>query len=407
MSRQAVVTAPVPAPAPATSVNTLVLLLCQVLGIASVVSVQFVGSVVGERLARDMRLATVPVAVLVLSSALGTWPASQLMRRFGRKPCFIAAALLSAGCLALAARAVDRSDLPLFCAAVSGVGLHGAFVQQYRFAILEGQASHRAPRLLTMIQLASALGIVPGISLFGLLEGRTSSELPSALLVLSALQVVAALAFVSYRPQEARVAESPGAHDAGARALYWPMVAMGAGAFLVMSLIMVPTPLQMCGVEQRSIRQAGWVIEVHLLSMYLPSLSVGALLKRMSIAALQGLGLLFLLAGFVISLAPGFEGHLVGLSLVGVGWCYVFVTATTLVARSRPGPERFRAQGVNDLCVFAASGAASLASGALLSALGWGGLVHLGVVLVLSLMALALRVHRAPRPAPAQGGARL
>jgi hypothetical protein len=83
----------------------------------------------------------------------------------------------------------------------------------------------------------------------------------------------------------------------------------------------------------------------------------------------------------------------------------VFVTATTLVARSRSGPERFRAQGVNDLCVFAASGAASLASGALLSALGWSGLVHLGGVLVLSLMALALRVHRASRPA--QGGARL
>ena len=48
----------------------------------------------------------------------------------------------------------------------------------------------------------------------------------------------------------------------------------------------------------------------------------------------------------------------------------MFVTATTLVARSRSGPERFRAQGVNDLCVFAASGAASLSSGALLSALG-------------------------------------
>ncbi|AUX34268.1 MULTISPECIES: MFS transporter [Sorangium] len=383
------------AAAPAASVNTAVLLLCQVVGIAGVVSIQFVGSLVGERLARDMRLATAPVAALVLSSALGTWPASQLMRRFGRRPCFIAAALLSAGCLALAARAVERSDFALFCTAVLGVGLHGAFVQQYRFAILEGQPSGRAPRLLTMIQLASAAGIVPGISLFGLLEGRTSSYMPYTLLILAALQAISALSFAAYRPQEALAAGASAAPDARARALYWPMVAMGAGAFLVMSLIMVPTPLQMCGVEQRSVKEASWVIEVHLLSMYLPSLSVGALLQRMSIAALQGVGLAFLLVGFMISWVPGFEGHLVGLSLVGIGWCYVFVTATTLVARSRSGAERFRAQGVNDLCVFAGSGAASLSSGALLSALGWSGLLHLGVVLVVSLMALAWNVHRA------------
>ncbi|WP_437995481.1 MFS transporter [Sorangium sp. So ce185] len=383
------------AAAPAASVNTAVLLLCQVAGIAGVVSIQFVGSVVGERLAGDMRLATVPVAVLVLSSALGTWPASQLMRRFGRRPCFIAAALLSAGCLALAARGVETSDFALFCTAVLGVGLHGAFVQQYRFAILEGQPSGRAPRLLTMIQLASAAGIVPGISLFGLLEGRTSSTMPTTLLILAALQAISALSFAAYRPQEALAAGASAAPDARARALYWPMVAMGAGAFLVMSLIMVPTPLQMCGVEQRSVKEASWVIEVHLLSMYLPSLSVGALLKRMSIAALQGVGLGFLLVGFMLSWIPGFEGHLVGLSLVGIGWCYVFVTATTLVARSRSGAERFRAQGVNDLCVFAGSGAASLSSGALLPTLGWSGLLHLGVLLVVSLMALAWNVHRA------------
>lgn len=380
--------------APATSINTLVLLLCQVVGIAGVVSINFVGSLVGERLAVDMRLATLPVAVLVLSAALGTWPASQLMRRFGRKPCFIAAALLSAGCLALAARAVHQSDFWLFCAAVSGVGLQGAFVQQYRFAILEGQQSSSAPRLLIMIQLASAAGIVPGVSLFSLLERSTSNYVPWTLLVLAMLQMLAALWLVVYRPQGAVVAEVSDTPDARARALYWPMVVMGAGAFLVMSLLMVPTPLQMCGIERRSIQQASWVLQVHLLSMYLPSLSIGVLLKRVSIAQLQRLGLLFLIAGYVISWVPGFEGHLVGLALVGVGWCFVFVTATTLVARSRSGSERFRAQGFNDMCVFAASGVASLTSGALLSVLGWSGLLRLGLLLVLSLMALACHVHR-------------
>jgi MFS family permease len=382
---------------PATSINTRVLLLCQVVGLASAVSIQFVGSLVGKWLAVDMRLATLPVAVMVLSSALGTWPASQLMRHFGRKRCFIASALLAAGCLALAARAVHRFDFWLFCAAVFGVGLHGSFVQQYRFAILEGQQSSGAPRLLTLVQLASAVGIFPGISLFGLLERRTSDHVPRVLLILALLQVLAALSLLLYRQQGAFVTEASATPDARARALYWPMVAMGAGAFLVMSLLMVPTPLQMCGFEQYMIQEASWVIQVHLLSMYLPSLSISAILKRVSIAWLQGLGLLFLLVGFLISWVPGMGGHLIGLALVGVGWCFVFVTATTLVARSRSGPERFRAQGLNDLCVFAASGAASLTSGALLSVLGWSGLLNLGVLLVLGLMALAWHVHSSRR----------
>jgi MFS family permease len=369
-----------------------------VVGIASVTAIQFVGSLVGKGLAMDMRLATLPVAVLVLSASLGTWPASQLMRRFGRKPCFIAAALLGAGCLVLAARAAHRMDFWLFCAAVMGVGLQGAFVQQYRFAILEGKQSSSAPRLLTWIQLASAAGIIPGISLFSLLEGRTADYVPWALLTLALLQVLGALALVLYQqPQATLEAAASAAPDAQARELYWPMVAMGAGAFLVMSLLMVPTPLQMCGVEKYMIRQASWVIQLHLLSMYLPSLSIGALLKRMSIARVQGLGLLFLLVGFLVSWIQGLSGHLIGLALIGVGWCFVFVTATTLVARSRSGAESFRAQGINDLCVFAASGLASLTSGALLSVLEWDGLVRLGLVLVLGLMALSWHIHR-PRP---------
>ncbi|WP_437337976.1 hypothetical protein [Sorangium sp. So ce394] len=41
---------------------------------------------------------------------------------------------------------MERADLPLFCAAVCGVGLQGAFVQQYRFAILEGAAEQQGRR---------------------------------------------------------------------------------------------------------------------------------------------------------------------------------------------------------------------------------------------------------------------
>lgn len=60
----------------------------------------------------------------------------------------------------------------------------------------------------------------------------------------------------------------------------------------------------------------------------------------------------------------------VALILLGVGWNFGFIGATTMLAASHDVSERGRMQGLNDLLVFGGVTLASLASGGLMNCSG-------------------------------------
>ena len=59
--------------------------MAQALAFSTAPLVVFVGSLVGRSLAPDSSLATLPVALEVIGTAVGVVPLTLLMRRFGRK----------------------------------------------------------------------------------------------------------------------------------------------------------------------------------------------------------------------------------------------------------------------------------------------------------------------------------
>ena len=70
---------------------------------------------------------------------------------------------------------------------------------------------------------------------------------------------------------------------------------------------------------------------------------------------------------------------------LGVGWNFLYVGGTTMVTLSYDLAERFRAQAVNELCVFGMSAAGSLLAGTIIHLYGW----HTLVVVPLPLLAAA------------------
>jgi MFS family permease len=84
---------------------------------------------------------------------------------------------------------------------------------------------------------------------------------------------------------------------------------------------------------------------------------------------LYGLVVVFALAGV------SFWHYFIALFLLGLGWNFLFVTGTTLIARIAKPVERGRVQGVSDLIIFACVAIASLSAGVLHSMIGWDGLV--------------------------------
>jgi hypothetical protein len=60
------------------------------------------------------------------------------------------------------------------------------------------------------------------------------------------------------------------------------------------------------------------------------------------------------------------------LILLGLGWNFTFVGASTLVTEGLRPSERTRVQGFNDLLIFVTTSVASLSAGKILAGFGWG-----------------------------------
>jgi len=100
-------------------------------------------------------------------------------------------------------------------------------------------------------------------------------------------------------------------------------------------------------------------------------------------------GALLLSACVAVNLAgTGFAHFWSALALLGVGWNFLFVGATTLLTEAYAPAEKAKAQGVNDLLVFSMVALTAFSSGALHAAVGWTTL-NLAVLPALLLVAAA------------------
>jgi MFS family permease len=61
----------------------------------------------------------------------------------------------------------------------------------------------------------------------------------------------------------------------------------------------------------------------------------------------------------------------IGLFLLGIGWNFMFIGATSLLTETHEPSERAKVQGFNDFLIFATIAASALSSGNLLHYFGW------------------------------------
>lgn len=368
-------------------INVWILIAAQALAMCTAPFIVFIGSIHGRLLAPSPELATLPVGLVVVGTVLAIKPATWLMERLGRKPVMLLGAL--AGTLAgmFGALAAWISSFPLLCfaAVIGGTGL--AVVHQYRFAAMESvapeMAGSAAARVLLGGLVAAWLG--PEIALLG---GGDQAEYPfmGGWLALSVVQLLAigVLAF-GYRASGEQVRETVGGAGRPMIAILrqpviWVAISAAAVGYAIMSFIMTATPLSMTEVADHPLEDAKWVIQVHIMAMYLPSLVSGWLIRVVGIPRMMGLGLLAYLGCVALAFSGiSFHHYLSALILLGVGWNFLFVGGTTLLPKGYRDEERFRVQGLNDLMVFGSQAMAALSAGAVLAAFDWNGVLLVAV----------------------------
>lgn len=392
--------------------NVLVLAICQTLLLVNNSTVLAVNALAGRHLAELRGLgdafATVPVTGWIIGTALATVPAAQLMRRCGRRFGFTTGALLGIFGALMASTAMYLQSFALLCAGTLVFGTYNGFAQQYRFAAADAAPLDRRAQAISYVLAGGLLGGLIGPQLSNVTVGLFTTEYLGAYLVLVVFLVAATLLLQLLRiplPRTIRSDEPvrPLGQIARQPAL---IVAVLGGAFgyAVMNLLMVATPLAMTGAAGHAYQAAAGVISAHVVAMYAPSFVTGTLIRRFGVLSVMLTGALLQSGTVFVALSGRSVAHFVfALVLLGVGWNFLYIGATTLLTECYAPSEGAKVQGTNELLISSVMIVTSFFSGFLLANEGWNVLNYVSALLVatvaVAIVWLMLR-QRARAPVP-------
>lgn len=376
----------------------------QALTLSAGVLAMTLAAIVGSGLAADKALATLPIALTVVGTALATVPASFFMRRFGRRAGFVLGAGIGVAGGLVSAWAIVQGSFAAFCAGHFLVGVFQGFGNYYRFAAAEAAGGDWQGRAISWVLAGGVVAAVAGPELAGRLRDLWPLHaFAASYLGQAGLALLAGLALAGVRiARPAREASAAAVRPLRAIARQSAFVVAVTGAtvgYAVMIAAMTATPLAMlgCGLP---VSDAVVVIQWHVLAMFLPSFFTGSLVERLGAERVLAIGLGLLLAHVAIA-ASGLEflHFLSALVFLGLGWNFAFVAGTTLLAVSCPPADRARAQALNEALVFGSVAIASLSAGWVLARWDWRtlNLTMLPLLLAAAIPTLrALRGKRAP-----------
>ena len=125
-------------------------------------------------------------------------------------------------------------------------------------------------------------------------------------------------------------------------------------------------------------------------------------MDRLGVSRAVLVGVVGMVGAVVVgAVAVSFTAFWAGLVLLGLGWNFMFLGGTVVLARTAVGGDRFRLQAINDFSVFGAQALASLSAGTALALVGWQilNLASLPVLLVVAVaVVLSRRALRTPTP---------
>lgn len=355
--------------------NVLLLAFSQALMLSAIVMSMALGAVLGGVIAPDKGLATLPIAVMVIGTAIATLPAAMLMCRFGRRIGFLIGAILGLAGSLLCAFALQQGSFALFATGHLILGSYQGFANYYRFAAVEAvEASHASRAIAWVVAggvVAAFLG--PQLGQWGR-DWIASNPFVGSYLAQATLSVVALAMLSQVRLKPVAVAQSEPTRPLR-EILSQPVLRVSilgtAAGYVVMVMVMTATPLAIlgCGLPESDITP---VIQWHVVGMFAPSFFSGSLIRRYGAPRMMQIGFILLLGHVVITLLGlEFLHFLSALFLLGVGWNFVFVGGTTLFTQSYRPSEQSKVQMINEFSIFGLVAAASLSSGWLYDRFGW------------------------------------
>jgi MFS family permease len=336
-----------------------------------------VGGLVGNALTPNPCLATLPISMIVFGSMTTAPWISPLMQKRGRRTGFIIGAL--GGALGAAVAGIGLY-MGSFLILLLGSYLSGIYMSAqgfYRFAAADGASETFRPKAISYVMAGGLMSAIIGPQLNKIMYDATIVPFLGSYIAIIVLNLVGLFLFFALdlpKPVARVAGQASEAVRSKLQLLRTPRVAVAVICAMVsyslMNLVMTSTPLAVmgCGFTQGN---ANDVVSAHVLAMFIPSFFTGHLIVRFGVEKIVATGLAILgCAGIVALMGVTLEHFFVALILLGLGWNFGFIGATTMLASSHSTAERGVVQGMNDTIVFGCVTMASLASGGLMNCSG-------------------------------------
>lgn len=349
------------------------------------------GGLTGLMLAPSPALATLPAAVQTLAGLVAAAPFSLLMGRVGRRTGFVAGALLTVAGALMSTGAMYWNSFGVLCVAHFTLGAGLSSFQYFRFAAAEAVERKWQPVAISLMLTSGLIAAIGGPQLF-IAAKDALAPVPLAgayaSLIVIALVGIMPLAGVHMPRAERAPRDAHASRFASLAALKRQPVRRAVGIAAVsqgvMMFLMIPTPLAMigCGFGEDT---ASDVIRWHIVAMFAPSFFTGFLIQRFGAQTIALCGLAMIVVSALMAATGLSATHFYGsLIVLGLGWNFGFIGATTMLATAAKDSEKAAVQGINDTLIALVSTICAFAAGLVISNLGWALLAIISIAIILA-----------------------
>ena len=355
--------------------NTLILSIAQGLSITTTNINMINTGLVGTILSTNSALATLPLSIQFLTIALTLIPVSLLMGKFGRRPMFLLGALSAfIGCLVIAFSIYDR-NFSLFILGSILLGFSQANQQFYRYAAADNVPINLKSKAISLVLAGGVIAAVVGPEI-----SKSSFDFFPDYIYLASYLLAAFIQVLNFiillfikieKPLPNKNLLRPLSQILFRKNLLIAILAAAVG-YSLMSFIMTATPLQIVNVCKLGDEASATVIQWHVIAMFAPSFFTGFIIMKFGNKNVMMAGVLL----YVISISFAIVGETVlnfwiALFLCGLGWNFLYVGGSDVIAKSASPEERPKVQGVTDFIIFTFVATGSFLAGALHNTLGW------------------------------------
>ncbi len=350
---------------------------CQSINLMTAVISVVVAAAVGNLISSDPLYATVPYGMQFLLLLIGTYPASLIMNKYGRKFGFYIGAvfLLFAGILGYLS--IIENSFLLLIISHGFIGLFTACANFYRYAVTDGLEKSLQSKALSLVVAGGVIAGILGPTISSQLQDVSGfpqfSLCYASLIILSFINLVVVYFLPNISIKKYSVKSNfQNKSFLENRSITYISICVSAVGYGLMNLLMIQSSLKMDHMHV-VFEDAAFAIQWHVVAMFFPSFFTGFLISRFGNFSIILSGFILFIISFIINVYdPSYDSMVLSLILLGLGWNFSYVGGSSMLAFSlSENLDKQRWQGIGDtiIAVFATIGAMSPSF--LLNGIGW------------------------------------